>query len=146
VPNSDFSVEGTSEDPAAMIKIYKANEDGDYEETDVFVAHKFSTLTKVEIEVEVEAAEEEEPMEMSADAVKALAAALDAQIAALTALDKGLRRLNDSIEALEKRFDEAAIEKIAGEPKNKAAALRSSGREDAAAFFAQVAERVARSL
>ncbi len=144
VPNSDFSVEGTSEDPAAMIKIYRANEDGEYEETDVFVAHKFSTLTKVEIEVEE--AEEEEPMEMSAEAVKALAAALDAQIAALTALDKGLRRLNDSIEALEKRFDEAAIEKIAGEPKNKAAALRSSGREDAAAFFAQVAERVARSL
>jgi len=141
VPNSDFSVEGTSEDPAAMIKIYKASEAGEYEETDVFVAHKFSTLTKVDIEVE-----EEEPTEMSADALKSLAAALDAQIAALTALDKGLRRLNDSIEALEKRFDEAAIEKIAGEPKNKTAALRSSRREDAAAFFAQVAERVARSL
>jgi hypothetical protein len=146
VPNSDFSVQGTSEDPAAMIKIYRANEDGEYEETDVFVAHKFSTLTKVDIEVKVEEAEEEEPMEMSADAVKSLVAALDAQIAALTALDKGLRRLNDSIEALEKRFDEAAIEKIVGEPKNKAAALRSSAREDAAAFFAQVAERVARAL
>jgi len=42
VPNSSFSIEGTKEDPAALIRIYK---DGD--KTDTLVGHKFSTLTKV---------------------------------------------------------------------------------------------------
>ena len=146
VPNSDFSVEGTTEDPAAMIKIYEKEEDGSYSETDVFVAHKFSTLRKVEIEV---SSEEEEmgydmqgEMEDESEQVMALRALTDA----ITALDKRFRALNDSIEALEKRMDEASIAKALEVEKNKTAALRSSGREDAAAFFAQVAERVARSL
>jgi len=142
VPNSDFSVEGTTEDPAAMIKIYEKEEDGTYEETDVFVAHKFSTLRKVEIEVSSEEEEMEEEGESESEQVMALRALTDA----ITALDKRFRALNDSIEALEKRMDEASIAKALEVEKNKTAALRSSGREDAAAFFAQVAERVARSL
>ena len=47
VPDSSFSIEATPEDPAALIRIYKEEEEG-WEETDVFVGHKFSTLTKID--------------------------------------------------------------------------------------------------
>lgn len=133
VPNTDVSVEGTSEDPAAMIKIYKDNGEGEYEETDVFVAHKLSTLTKVEIETEVEVEEEEGEMseEMSEK---------------LTALDKRLSDLMIALESLEKRLDKADIAKAATAQTEQATALRSSKSVDAAAFYAQVVERVARGL
>lgn len=42
VPDSDFSIEGTEEDPAALIRIYR-----DGEETETLVGHRFSTLTKI---------------------------------------------------------------------------------------------------
>jgi len=44
VPDSDFSLEGTEENPAALIRLY----DGEGEETDRSVGHKFSTLTKID--------------------------------------------------------------------------------------------------
>ena len=47
VPNSDFTVEGTLEDPAALIRIYRENEEG-WSPTSVRVGHKFSTLTKID--------------------------------------------------------------------------------------------------
>ena len=46
VPNSDFTITGTEDDPAALIRLYRMGED-DYEATDTLVAHKFSTLTKI---------------------------------------------------------------------------------------------------
>ena len=46
VPNSDFEITGTEDDPAALITVYR-EVDGDFEETDVQVGHKFSTLTKI---------------------------------------------------------------------------------------------------
>ena len=42
VPDSDFSVEGTEDDPAALIRVYRGGE-----ESDTLVGHKFSTLTKI---------------------------------------------------------------------------------------------------
>jgi HK97 family phage prohead protease len=42
IPDSDFSIQATKEDPAALIRIYRDNE-----ETDTLVGHKFSTLTKI---------------------------------------------------------------------------------------------------
>ena len=42
VPGADFTVEGTTEDPAALIRIYR-----DDEATDTLVGHKFSTLRKI---------------------------------------------------------------------------------------------------
>ena len=42
VPDSEFSITATKEDPAALIRIFK-----DGNETDTLVGHKFSTLTKV---------------------------------------------------------------------------------------------------
>ncbi len=42
VPGSTFVINGTAEDPAALIAIYR-----DGEETDIFAGHRFSTLTKI---------------------------------------------------------------------------------------------------
>lgn len=47
VPDSDFSITATPENPAALIRIYRQGEGG-WEETEVLVGHKFSTLTKIE--------------------------------------------------------------------------------------------------
>ena len=46
VPDSEFTIEGTPEDPAALIRIYSEGEDG-WEATETLVGHKFSTLTKI---------------------------------------------------------------------------------------------------
>lgn len=47
VPDSEFSITATEEDPAALIRIYKNTEDG-WEETEVLVGHKVSTLRKID--------------------------------------------------------------------------------------------------
>lgn len=46
IPDSSFTVEGTNDDPAALIRIYKEQDDG-FIATDRLVGHKFSTLTKI---------------------------------------------------------------------------------------------------
>jgi hypothetical protein len=47
IPNSSFTITGTAEEPAALIKVYRPNSDGDYKPTDTIVGHKLSTLTKI---------------------------------------------------------------------------------------------------
>jgi HK97 family phage major capsid protein len=42
VPNSEFTITGTKDDPAALIQVYRSGEP-----TDTEVGHKFSTLTKI---------------------------------------------------------------------------------------------------
>lgn len=46
VPDSDFTVKGEPDNPAALIRIYKEQDDG-YVATDTVVGHKFSTLKKI---------------------------------------------------------------------------------------------------
>jgi HK97 family phage prohead protease len=46
VPDSDFTITGTEDDPAALITLFRETDEG-YEATDRKVAHKFSTLTKI---------------------------------------------------------------------------------------------------
>jgi HK97 family phage major capsid protein/HK97 family phage prohead protease len=46
VPNSEFTINATPEDPAALIRIYSEGDDG-WEATETLVGHKFSTLTKI---------------------------------------------------------------------------------------------------
>jgi len=46
VPDSDFTIEGTEDDPAALIRIWREGEEGQ-EATDTLVGHRFSTLTKI---------------------------------------------------------------------------------------------------
>ena len=49
IPDSSFTVDGTADDPAALICIYRpAPSGGGYVKTDKLVGHKFSTLTKIE--------------------------------------------------------------------------------------------------
>lgn len=47
VPDSEFKIDATSEDPAALIRIYRPAGNG-WGETDTLVGHKFSTLRKIE--------------------------------------------------------------------------------------------------
>jgi HK97 family phage prohead protease len=47
IPDSDFSITATPDDPAALIRIWREGEDG-WEATETLVGHKFSTLTKID--------------------------------------------------------------------------------------------------
>jgi uncharacterized protein len=58
VPDSNFEVTGTPVDPAALIHVYE-QVDGGWRETDVYVGHKFSTLTSIQALNVVEDEEEE---------------------------------------------------------------------------------------
>jgi len=46
VPDSEFTITGTPDDPAALIRLYREGEDG-WEAQDQQVGHKFSTLRKI---------------------------------------------------------------------------------------------------
>jgi HK97 family phage prohead protease len=46
VPDADFTITGTPDDPAALIRIYREGDDG-WAATETLVGHKFSTLTKI---------------------------------------------------------------------------------------------------
>lgn len=43
VPDSDFTITGTPDDPAVLIRVYR-----DGEPTDTYVGHKMSTLSMIE--------------------------------------------------------------------------------------------------
>ena len=47
VPDSTFTITGTPDDPAALIRLYREGEDG-WEAQDQQVGHKFSTLRKID--------------------------------------------------------------------------------------------------
>jgi hypothetical protein len=57
VPNSDFSVAGTSEDPALLIQIWREGSEG-WAATDTFVGHKSSTVRAItDLDKSVDAAQ-----------------------------------------------------------------------------------------
>ena len=47
IPDTDLTVNGDEDDPAALITVYREGDEG-WEATDVEVGHRFSTLTKIE--------------------------------------------------------------------------------------------------
>jgi HK97 family phage major capsid protein len=47
VPDSEFSIDATAEDPAALIRIYRPSGDA-WSATETMVGHRFSTLTKID--------------------------------------------------------------------------------------------------
>ena len=57
VPDSSFTINGTEDDPAALICVYRPDPEGGYMKTETRVGHRFSTLTKIEPLREVEALE-----------------------------------------------------------------------------------------
>ena len=74
VPDSEVVINGEEDDPAALIQIYRKDDDG-WEQADVYVGHRFSTLTKIEAlramelttEVPDVVAEESSKQELSRD-------------------------------------------------------------------------------
>lgn len=48
VPDSSFTITGTEDDPAALIIIYREDDEEGWQPTDTLVGHKFSTLTKID--------------------------------------------------------------------------------------------------
>lgn len=48
VPDSDFSINADEDDPAALIRIYRQDDEGEWDETETLVGHRFSTLTKID--------------------------------------------------------------------------------------------------
>ena len=62
VPGTDFELEASEDDPVALIQIYQRVEGG-WEDTDVIVGHKFSTLTRIGELEEPEDEPESEDME-----------------------------------------------------------------------------------
>ncbi len=69
-PESDFTISGTPDDPAAMIRIYEQTEDG-WRDTPVLVVHRFTTLTKIE-DLEGRAINQKAPAYMRAAARRGL--------------------------------------------------------------------------
>ncbi len=47
VPDTDFTINGDPEDPAALIEVYREGEEG-YEGSGIMAGHRFSTLTKTD--------------------------------------------------------------------------------------------------
>lgn len=47
VPGSDFIIDASEDDPAALLRVYRPRDDG-WVETDVFAGHRFSALTKID--------------------------------------------------------------------------------------------------
>jgi len=47
VPDTDFEITGTPDDPAALIVVYRRTDEG-WEETNTRVGHKFSTLSQID--------------------------------------------------------------------------------------------------
>lgn len=47
VPDSSFSINASEEDPAALIRVYRRDSEGEYKETETLVGHKFSELRKI---------------------------------------------------------------------------------------------------
>lgn len=47
VPGSSFSIEATPDDPAVLIRIYRQEPDGEWDETETLVGHRASTLTVI---------------------------------------------------------------------------------------------------
>ena len=47
VPDTDFTLNASADNPTALIRIYREGEDG-WEATDTIVGHRFSTLTKID--------------------------------------------------------------------------------------------------
>jgi len=47
VPDTDFTLNATEDNPAALIRLWRES-DGEWNETDIFVGHRFATLTKID--------------------------------------------------------------------------------------------------
>lgn len=108
-PESDFTITGTPDDPAALIRIYEQTADG-WSDTPVLVVHRFTTLTKIDDLVD------------ESDRARGRASRIIARI------DTKERTMTDTTEKTSRWADVArAIQKkIDGEPATKDPEIRTT--------------------
>jgi HK97 family phage prohead protease len=111
-PESDFTITGTPDDPAALIRIYEQTADG-WSDTPVLVVHRFTTLTKIDDLVD------------ESDRARGRASRIIARI------DTKERTMTDTTEKTSRWADVArAIQKkIDGEPTTKDPEIRTTSTE-----------------
>lgn len=48
IPDSDFTLQASEDNPAALIRIWRQDSEGEWSETETLVGHRFDTLTKID--------------------------------------------------------------------------------------------------
>jgi len=105
-PESDFTISGTPDDPAALIRIYEQSENG-WTDTPVLVVHRFTTLTKID-DLEGRAR----------DRANKIIARIDNKEKTMTDTTEKLNRWADVARAIQKKID--------GEPSTKEPEIRTN--------------------
>ena len=111
-PESDFTISGTPDDPAAMIRIYEQTEDG-WSDTPVLVVHRFTTLTKIDDLVD--------ESNGARSRASRIIARIDTKERTMTETTEKLNRWADVARAIQKKID--------GEPNTKEPEIRTTNTE-----------------
>jgi HK97 family phage prohead protease len=111
-PESDFTISGTPDDPAAMIRIYEQTEDG-WRDTPVLVVHRFTTLTKIDDLVD--------ESDRARSRASRIIARIDTKENTMTETTEKLNRWADVARAIQKKID--------GEPNTKEPEIRTNNTE-----------------
>ena len=111
-PESDFTISGTPDDPAAMIRIYEQTEDG-WSDTPVLVVHRFTTLTKIDDLVD--------ESNGARGRASRIIARIDTKERTMTETTEKLNRWADVARAIQKKID--------GEPNTKEPEIRTTNTE-----------------
>jgi HK97 family phage prohead protease len=100
-PESDFTITGTPDDPAALIRIYEQTADG-WSDTPVLVVHRFTTLTKIDDLVD--------ESDRARGRASRIIARIDTKERTMTETTEKLNRWADVARAIQKKIDgETAI-------------------------------------
>ena len=111
-PESDFTISGTPDDPAAMIRIYEQTAQG-WADTPVLVVHRFTTLTKIDDLVN--------EGDRARSRASRIIARIDTKENTMTETTEKLNRWADVARAIQKKID--------GEPNTKEPEIRTNNTE-----------------
>lgn len=111
-PESNFTVTGTPDDPAALIRIYEQTADG-WSDTPVLVVHRFTTLTKIDDLVD--------ESDRARDRASRIIARIDTKERTMTDTTEKKSRWADVARAIQKKID--------GEPTTKEPEIRTTSTE-----------------
>jgi HK97 family phage prohead protease len=101
-PESDFTITGTPDDPAALIRIYEQTEAG-WRDTPVLVVHRFTTLTKIDDLVD--------ESDRARNRASKIIARIDTKENTMTETTEKLNRWADVARAIQKKIDGEAATK-----------------------------------
>lgn len=108
-PESNFTVTGTPDDPAALIRIYEQTADG-WSDTPVLVVHRFTTLTKIDDLVD--------ESDRARNRASRIIARIDTKERTMTDTTEKKSRWADVARAIQKKID--------GEPTTKEPEIRTT--------------------